>query len=537
MATNRYDAIVVGAGHNGMVTAAYLAKAGLRTLVLERREEVGGALVTGSIETDRGPVKVPTLAHTVGRLWSSVARDLQLARHGLRLIEPPVRAFAPQPDGRGLTLWADPRRTADELKPWSARDADAYPRFDRMIRAVASFLAHVHASTPPDIDSPSIADALTGVKLARAFRGLGGRPQLRETLRILPMAVADLVQEAFETEALRGAIASRGIQYTAMGPWSAGTAAVLLADSAGNDGGAAGQATLVRGGPGALAEALASAARSFGAEIRCGAEVARLTTKDDRATGVALADGTEISAPIVASNADPKHTLLDWIDPVALGPTLSWRTQNVRTPGTVAKLNLALDGLPAIPSADSPERLRGRILAARGINYLERAFDASKYGQVSDEPYVEATIPTLSDPTLAPDGVHVLSALVQFAPYHLKDSSWEVGGDRLAEVALKTLEALAPDIRDRVIGHQVVTPVELESRFGLTGGHPLHGEPGLDQFFAWRPLWGFGRYRMPVRGLYLCGSGAHPGGGITGRPGANATREILADRRKASRGA
>lgn len=526
--TATYDAIVIGGGHNGLVTAAYLAKAGRRVIVLERREKVGGILDT--VEIAPG-VRAPGVAHTVGRLRRSVIEDLGLARHGLVLIEPAVRVFAPQPDGPPLTLWSDPSRTAEELISRSAHDAEAYPGFDRRVRALASFLAYLHASTPPDLKSPSFADAMSGVRLGNAFRRLGGKAA-REATRALPMAVADYVAETFETDAVRGAIASRAVQHTAMGPWSAGTTAVLLGDSAGNDGGAAGQSTFARGGPGALAEALASAARSFGAEVRTGVEVVRVLTEDHRAVGVALADGSELHARAVVSSADPKRTITTLVDPVVAGPELMWRAGNIRTPGVVSKVNLALSGLPTFAGADGAERLKGRIVVAPGIDYLEKAFDASKYGRVSDEPYLEATIPTLVDPTLAPQGTHVMSIVVQWTPHELRDGDWEAERERVGDLVAKTMEQYSPGLGELVTARQVLTPVDLEREYALTGGHPLHAEPGLDQFFAWRPLLGHSRYRFGIERLYLCGSGAHPGGGVTGAPGANAAREILADLKK-----
>ena len=526
--TATYDAIVIGGGHNGLVAAAYLAKAGRSVIVLERREKVGGILDTAEIAPG---VKAPGVAHTVGRLRKSVIEDLGLARHGLVLIEPAVRVFAPQPDGPPLTLWADPSRTAEELKARSAHDAEAYPGFDRRVRVLASFLAYLHAATPPDLKSPSFADAMSGVRLGNAFRRLGGKA-VREATRALPMAVADYVAETFETDAVRGAIASRAVQYTAMGPWSAGTTAVLLGDSAGNDGGAAGQSTFSRGGPGALGEALAQAARSFSVEVRTGAEVVRVLTEDHRAVGVALADGSDLHARVVVSSADPKRTITTLVDPVVAGPEVMWRAGNIRTPGVVSKVNLALSGLPAFAGADDVERLKGRIVVAPGIDYLEKAFDASKYGRVSDEPYLEATIPTLVDPTLALEGTHVMSIVVQWTPYRLREGDWEAERERVGDLVLKTMEQYEPGLSDLVTARQVLTPVDLEREYGLSGGHPLHAEPGLDQFFAWRPLLGHARYRFGIDGLYLCGSGAHPGGGVTGGPGANAAREILSDLKK-----
>jgi phytoene dehydrogenase-like protein len=531
----RYDAIVIGGGHNGLVCAAYLARAGLRVLVLERRDELGGALA-GSHPAPG--YRAPALAHTVGRLRDSVVRDLRLSDHGLRFIRPEVRVFSPHPDGRSITLWADAARTEQDLRSWSARDAEAYSSFDQKVRALASFMAHLQVSTPPDLKKPSVADALGGVRLVRAFRKLGTKTG-REILRVLPMAVADFVGEAFESDGLRGAIAARGVQYTAMGPWSAGTTAVLLSDSAANDGGAAGQTVFAEGGPETLVHALVTAARSFGADIMAQVEVTAVTTRDGRVTGVSAASGQEFEAAVVISNLDPKRTLLDLVDPVALGPTLAWRAGNIRTPGVMAKVNLALERLPrfAATGGDDPSRLAGRIVIAPGIDYLERAFDASKYGRVSEEPYLEATIPSLADPSgdLAPADGHVMSVIAQWTPYRLADGEWASEREGLGDLVMKTLESYAPGLSDLVVGREVITPVDLERDYGLTGGHPFHAEPGLDQFFAWRPLLGMARYRLVPDGLHLCGAGAHPGGGVTGGPGQNAARQILADRKRTRR--
>ncbi len=533
--TATWDAIVVGAGHNALVTAAYLGRAGLRTVVLERRERVGGAADTAVLAKG---VRVPAVADTVGRLRPSVARELDLRRHGLSLVAPEVRAFAPQPDGRAVTLWADSERTATGLAAWSNRDAARYADFERLVRALARFLAEIGNQAPPDIHAPGLADAIAGLRLGRTFRGLG-RHDARTITRVLPMAVADFVAEAFETDAVRAAIAWRGVRYCAMGPWSAGSTAVLLTDAAGNDGGAAGETVFARGGPGALAAALESAARAAGVEIRTGAEVAAITSRDGRTTGVALAGGEEIAAPIVVSGLDPKRTLVGLVDPVALGPNLGWRAANIRQPGVVAKVNLALRKLPSFAATGGdPALLRGRILVAPGIDAIERAFDASKYGRISERPIVEATIPSLVDPSLvegARAGSQVMSVLVQYAPYALRGASWDDCRDALADRAIESLEAVAPGIGKLVTARQVLTPLDLERDYGLTGGHPLHAEPALDSFWLWRPLLGHARYRMPIDGLYLCASGAHPGGGITGGPGQNAAREILADRRTGRR--
>jgi phytoene dehydrogenase-like protein len=533
-AANGYDAVLVGGGHNALVTAAYLAKAGRRVLVLEKRPRLGGAAETSEL----GGARVPRLAHTVGRLRPSVVRDLDLRSHGLRLVAPDVRVFAPQPDGRAVTLWSDQARTVEALRGWSAHDADAYPDFDRLVRSLGKFLGEIAAQAPPDIHAPGLGDALTGLKLGRTFRGLG-KHDAHTILRVLPMAVADFVAEAFETDAVQAAIAWRGVQYCALGPWSAGTAAVLLFDAAGNDGGASGQAVFAEGGPGALSEALASAARAAGAEIRCGAEVTAIMSRDGRVTGVALTGGEEIASSVVISGLDPKRTLVGLCDPVAVGPSMLWRAGNYRTPGVVSKVNLVVDRLPRFTAANGDDEtlLRGRIVSAPGIDTIERAFDASKYGRVSESLVFEATVPSLVDPSLvdgAPAGSHVVSVVAQYTPYARRDGSWDDAGrrDMIGDAVVAQLDALAPGLADSVRAREVLTPLDLERDYGLSGGHPLHGEPGLDQFFLWRPFLGHARYRLPIDGLYLAASGAHPGGGITGQPGQNAAREILADLRR-----
>lgn len=532
MARERYDAIVVGAGHNGLVTAAYLAKAGLRTLVLERRERAGGLLATEEIAPG---VRAPVAADGVGGLRDDVVSDLALYGHGFRSIEPEVVAFAPSTDGPGVTLWRDPVRTATGLREGAEpRDAEAFVAFDRKVRELGGFLARVQETEPPDLASPSLADATAGLPLLNALRRLGGA-QIREATRVLPMSVADLVGEAVEGEALRGVLGTRGIRYAAMGTRSAGTALNLLWDSAAG-GGAAGRTVFAQGGPEALAGTLADAARGYGATIRCDAGVAAIRTGAGAVEGVALASGEEIDAGIVASSADPKQTLLSLVDPAVVGPTLGWRAEHIRAPGVVAKVTFVLDGLPAIGGAED-ERLHGRIVLAPTLDDLERAFDDSKYGRISEHPYLEATIPTLSDPSLAPEGTHILSALFQYAPRHLRDAEWdEAARDQLGDAAVRTLEAYAPGFSQRIVARHVVTPADLEREYGLTGGHPMHGEHALDQFFAWRPLLGEARYRLAgIRGLYLCGAGAHPGGGVTGGPGRNAARAILADAKRAKR--
>jgi phytoene dehydrogenase-like protein len=531
----RWDAVIIGAGHNALVTAAYLAKGGLRTLVLERRDRVGGA--ADATELAKG-IRVPTLAHTVGRLRASVQKDLALSSFGLSLVAPDVRVFAPSADGSAVALFGDVEKTSVGFRinaTVGARDGEAYPAFDKRVRQLGRFLDAVGRATPPDIESPGLGDAIGALRLGNSFKRLG-RDGSRTVLRVLPMAVADLVGESFESDALRAALAWRGVRFGNVGPWSAGTAAMLLMDGAGNDGGAAGETVFAKGGPGALATALAASAQAAGATIRTDAEVSAITSRDGVAKGVVLAGGEEIEARAVVSGADPKRTLLDLVDPVALGPSLGWRAGNIRTPGVVAKVNLALKRLPTFPAAAGDEAmLRGRIVIAPTIDAMERAFDATKYGRWSEQPILEATIPSLSDPYLvagAKPDTHVMSVIAQYAPYELRDGDWAGQAEAFGDAVVAVLETVAPGIRKLISHRQVLTPVDLEERYGLTGGHPLHAESGLDQFFLWRPLLGHARYRLALERLYLCGSGAHPGGGITGGPGQNAAREILADLRR-----
>jgi phytoene dehydrogenase-like protein len=383
--------------------------------------------------------------------------------------------------------------------------------------------------TPPAIGAPSTGDVWSIVKIGRRFRRLGKRDAFN-LLRWGPMAVADLVGEWFTTDLLQGVIAARGIFGTSMGPWSAGTSAVLLLAAA-SDPVPEGSSVSALGGPGAVTRAMAEAARETGVEIRTNADVARVLITNGAATGVALADGTEIPADVVVSAADPRHTFLDLIDPVDLDPSFVTRIRNYRTIGATAKVNVALRALPQFRGVDrdaSSSLLRGRVHIGPGVDYLERAFDASKYGEISQAPYLDVAFPSVVDPSLAPAGHHVMSVHVQYAPFRLRDGySWDDRRNTLADIVMRTLEEYAPGITRLAEYRQVLTPVDLERTYGLTGGHIFHGELSLDQLFAMRPTLGWGQYRTPVANLYLCGSGTHPGYGLTGGSGQNAAREIL----------
>ncbi len=519
------DVVIVGGGHNGLVTAFYLAKAGFKPLVLERRSQPGGAAITDEFHPG---FRCSTLAHAAGPIRPDIIRDMQLQRHGLKLITPDVGVAALSPDGRALILHNDARKSAEEISKFSAKDASRYPQFQQSLAKMGKVIGEVLAMPPPNIDDPSKADLWGMLQTGRAVRKLGKKDMYR-LLRWGPMAVADLAAEYFETELLRATIAARGIFGTFFGPWSAGTSLVLLIRAAG-DSHPAGSAHFAAGGMGSVTEAMASAAKAAGAEIRSNAEVIEVRVKDGVAISVVLSTGEEISAKAVVSNADPKRTLLKLVDPTHLSPDFVQKLRHYRMPGTVAKVNLALSALPnftALQSTDNGNALSGRIHIGHEIDYLERAFDESKYGNFSRQPYLEIAIPSVSDPSLAPDGQHVMSIYMQYAPYKLKGSDWESQRSALGETVVKTVTQYAPNLPELILSHQIITPQDLEDTYGMTGGHIFHGELALDQFFTMRPLLDWGRYRTPIQNLYLCGSGTHPGAGLTGGSGANAAREVL----------
>ena len=513
--------IIIGAGHNGLVAAFYLARAGYRPLVLEARSVVGGAAVTEEIAPG---YRCPTLAHALGPLRPSIVRDMQLTRR-VEFLRPDPRLVVLSEDGRALALSHDSGRTAEALRPFSNEDASGYVEFCRLLERLAAFLLPLLERTPPAVDAPAAGELWEALRMGRRFRALGREDGYR-LLRWLPMSVADLVSEWFSTDLLQAAIAARGIFGTASGPWSAGTGAAMLLNAA-MDPVPGGSTATARGGPGALTEALAQAAREAGATIRVDAPVAKILVRDGRTTGVALVDGSEIPAQAVISNADPQRTLLHLVDPTELNPSFLQRIRNYRMHGTVAKVNLALNALPNFVGVTDPADLRGRIQIGATIDYLERAFDASKYGEISGEPYLEVSIPSLLDPSLCPTGRHVMSIHVQCAPYRLAgNAEWSGLRERLATDVVRILDRYAPGIGGTIEHRQVLTPVDLEDTYGLTHGDILHGEPALDQLFTMRPVLGCAQYRTPIHGLFLCGAGTHPGGGITGAPGRNAAREI-----------
>jgi phytoene dehydrogenase-like protein len=516
------DVVIIGAGHNGLVSAFYLAKAGLKPLVLERNTTLGGGAITGELHPG---FRCPTLTHSTGLLWNDIARDMDLRRHGVEFLRSDIQVFAPDLDGRALVLYNDLRRSVDSIRRLSQKDADAYGAYRVSMTRISSMIGSVFASTPPSIDKPTTGELWNLLHTGRKFRALGKKDGYR-LLRWGPMAVADLMHEWFETELLSASIAAAGVSGTMLGPWSAGSALVLLLREAHRRLAVGAQ---VRGGPGALTRAMAAAAEAAGAEIRTGTTVEHVLVKNDRVTGVALENGEAIAARAVVSGADPKTTFLRLMDPVDLTPDFITKIRNYRAKGTLAKVNVALSALPQFAGSPGQEALSGRIHIGPEIDYLERAFDHAKYGEFSSEPWLDVNIPSIRDPQLAPPGAHVMSIYVHFAPYVLRGTTWDASRESLKEQVFRTLERFAPGISRLVVAAQVITPAELERDYGFFGGHIFHGELALDQLLTMRPLLGHAQYRAPIDGLYLCGAGTHPGGFLTGASGRNAAREVAKD--------
>jgi phytoene dehydrogenase-like protein len=522
---NSRDIVIIGGGHNGLVTAFYLARAGYKPLVLERRNQVGGAAIT---EEFHPGFRASVLAHSAGPLRPEVVRDMQLEKYGLKLITPTVDVAALSPDGQALVLYREIEKAAQEIAKVSESDAAKYREFHAALEKTSRIISKVLTLTPPEISRPTKSDLFGLLQLGRSVRG-SGKKNTYDLLRWGPMAVADLVAEFFESDLLRAVIAARGIFGTFLGPWSAGTALVFLLRAAA-DANPAGGNCFVTGGMGALTQAMAKAAQQAGAQILTGAEVAEIKIKSGAVQGVILASGEEIQARAVISNADPKRTFLNLMDPVLLSPTFTKRLQNYRMNGTVAKINLALSGLPSFRGIDGNAiALTGRIHIGAGIDYLERAFDESKYGNFSRAPYLEIAIPSLTDSSLAPPGQHVMSVYMQYAPYKLKGTNWQEQRAALGDTVIKTIAQYAPDLPGKILYSHIITPLDLEETYGLTGGQIFHGELALDQIFTMRPMLDWARYRTPIENLYLCGSSTHPGTGLTGASGANAAREIVKD--------
>ncbi|MCS6852381.1 MAG: NAD(P)/FAD-dependent oxidoreductase [Gemmataceae bacterium] len=523
-----YDVIVIGAGHNGLVTAAYLAKAGLKVLVLERRELVGGACVTEELWPG---FKVSTAAYVNSLLRPEIIRDLELKKHGFAMLPRNPSSFTPFPDGRYLLLGPDAALNRREISKFSARDAEALPRYEQMLLRVAEFIEPTLMQTPPDPWSNRLGDLWQLLRLGWRFRRLGRAGA--EAIEILTGAARTILDRWFESEQLKVTLATDAIIGAMASPSMPGTAYVLFHHVMGECDGVRGVWGYVRGGMGGISNALAAAARSYGADIRCNSPVARILVRDGHVRGVALTDGTEFLAPRVASNADAHVTFLRLLEPAQLPAEFVAAVRAIDYTSPSLKINVALSELPdftALPGNEVGPQHRGTIHICPTFDYMERAYDDAKYGRPSQAPILECTIPSSVDDTVAPPGRHVMSMFVQYAPTHLRDASWDDVKEQFADRCLDVLADYAPNIRRAVIARQVLSPLDLERRFGLTGGNIFQGAMHLHSLFFLRPVPGYANYRTPIRGLYLCGAAAHPGGGVMGACGYNAAREILRDR-------
>ncbi len=502
MANKPYDAIVIGAGVNGLTCAAYLARAGLKTLVLERQSTIGGCAQTAEIAPG---FHAPLLAHTAGPLRRDVIDDLRLATHGLEFVASDATVAAIGHDDRALVVYDDAGRTAKGLQAWSARDAEAWPGFVSSLAAIGRVIGTLFTSSPPPIDDPGGRDLWSLLRTLRAFRSLK-KPDAYRLLRWGPMAVADLVAESFETERLRAAVAADGIFGAHLGPWSAGSGLLLMLRAA-NEAVAPPRTWIARGGPGAIAAALERALRTAGGEVRTNAAVTRILVHDGRARGVVLADGTEISARNVVSAADPRHTLLGLCDPIDLAPEFLWRMRRYRSQGTVAKLNLALSALPAF-RRPRPRR-DGRAHSHRARARLSRACVRSRQVRTVFHRSVHRADDSRPCSTRASRHRARTSSrpTCNMRRSRCADTDWDQARDAFAATAVATIERHAPGLRGLIVGQQLITPLDLERTYGLTGGHIFHGELALDQLLSMRPLLGWAGYDTPIQGLHLCGSG------------------------------
>jgi len=522
---SKYDAIIIGAGHNGLVTAAYLARAGKKVLVLERRHVLGGAAVTEEVFPG---FKFSVCSYVVSLLRPEIIRDLELPRHGLEIL-PLDGTLTPMPSGDYLWRVNDHAKTRREIARHSRVDAEAYEEYGKAMAEMARFVKPILSMTPPDPTRLAPEGLKKLLFLGRRFRALP-YPDKYNQVQLMTLSAVDFLDQWFETDVLKATMSASGIIGTFLGVRSPGTAYVLLHHYMGEIDGAFRSWGFARGGTGAISNAIADAAREAGAEIRIRSPIARILVKGGKATGVALENGDEFRADVVSSSVDPHLTFLKMIEPGILPEGFLEDVRRYKFRGSSGKVNLALDALPdfkCLPGAGA--HLRGAISISPSVDYMERAYDEAKYGDFSSRPYIDMVIPTLTDPSVAPPGKHILSCFVQYAPYRLRKGTWDEKREAFGDTVVDTVAEFAPNLKNLIIGRQVVTPLDLEREWGLTEGNIFQGELSLEQLLFLRPVPGWAQYRTPVKNLYLCGSATHPGGGIMGAPGRLAAIEILKD--------
>jgi phytoene dehydrogenase-like protein len=523
----KYDAIVIGGGHNGLTAAAYLARAGRKVVVLERRHVLGGAAVTEEVFPG---FKFSVCSYVVSLLRPEIIRDLDLPRHGLEIL-PLDGTFTPMPNGDYLWRVNDHARTRREIARHSKLDAEAYDEYGKAMVEMARFVKPILNMTPPDPTSLNPRDLMKLLFLGRRFRALADLDRYNQ-LQLMTMSAVDFLDQWFETDVLKATMSASGIIGTFLGVRSPGTAYVLLHHYMGEIDGAFRSWGFARGGTGAISNAIASAAREAGVEIRTEAPVARISIRAGKAAGVVLANGDDLQADMVLSSVDPNLTFLRFIERKDLPDDFVEEVQRYKFRGSSGKVNLALDALPEFKSLPGDgAHLRGAISISPSVDYMERAYDQAKYGEFSRRPYIDMVIPTLTDPSVAPPGKHILSCFVQYAPYHLASGSWDDRREAFGDTVIDTIAEHAPNIRNIMLHRQVLTPLDIEREFGLTEGNIFQGELTLEQLFFARPVPGWAQYATPVRNLWMCGSATHPGGGIMGAPGRNAALKILGQTR------
>ncbi|MGL5810822.1 MAG: phytoene desaturase family protein [Nocardioides sp.] len=528
-----YDAIVIGGGHNGLTNAAYLAKAGLKTLILERRHLVGGAAITEELHPG---FSFTTFSYALSLLRPDIIGDLELVKHGFMPILMPS-SFAPKADGDYLLFGADHDDNVHEIRRHSPRDADAYDRYAFDIERVCQAVKPLFDKRPPNLFGNQPEDLLELAELAKHLRGIEPKV-LHDLVRLLTGSAADFLDDYFETDILKAYLASSGIIGSKVGPMSQGSGLVLLFHLMGEHDGLFGEWAFHKGGNGGFTQVLARAAQSYGAEIRLDSAVSSVITKNGEAVGVALEDGTEFHAGTVVSALDPRRTFTELVEPRQLPTDLVENISRYRFQGTSAKVNFALDRLPEFPAlAGRSDQFRGFVNIAPSMEYLERAFDDAKYGWYSNRPYIDGSIQSVVDPDMAPPGKHVMSCFIQYAPYHLRHpdgtpASWDDERQGFGDTVQAVLESHFPGFDDLVLHREIVTPLDIERVVGLSEGNIFAGEFLAPQMYFFRPAPGWNQYRTPIRGYYQCGSGTHPGGCVMGAPGKLASEEILRDRKR-----
>jgi len=525
MMTQKYDVIVIGGGHNGLVNAAYLARAGKKVLVLERRHVLGGACVTEEVFPG---FKYSVCSYVVSLLRPEIIRELDLPRHGLEIL-PLDGTFTPMQNGDYLWRVNDHAKTRREIARHSKLDAEAYDEYGKAMIDMAHFVKPVMNMTPPDPASLNPKGLLDLLGMGRRFQKLSADDKYNQ-VQLMTMSAVDFLDQWFETDVLKATMSASGIIGTFLGVRSPGTAYVLLHHYMGEIDGAFRSWGLSRGGTGAISNAIADAAREAGAEIRTEAPIAKIILKNGQAKGVVLENGDEIYADIVSSSVDPRLTFMKMVGEEHLPTDFVDDIKRYKFRGSSGKVNLALDALPDFKCMPGPgPHLRGAVSFSPSVEYMERAYDDAKYGRYSRRPYIDMVIPSLTDPSIAPPGKHVMSCFVQYAPYNLKEGSWDDKREGFGDTVIDTIAEHAPNIRDIILHRQVLTPLDLEREFGLSEGNIFQGELTLEQLFFLRPAPGWAQYRSPIRNLYMCGSATHPGGGIMGASGRNAAMEILKD--------